>query len=263
MGITEQKNKNKLSLPKDLVKLSKKKKLSVGLEYFLKAETLRNSELFNESVRFYLSSLLIENGNFDCYMGLAMAYKHIHKYEKAIKTLNKARKLKTNSYELHYELGILYLLCENPHAAMKEFKSAILLDKSKPDAQIQLAKAHEVLGDDNMAEMIYRRIIDFFPANISVYSNLANLYMSKEKYLDAGAVYKQLLKINSNYAQAYFGLGICFEKFGKINDAIRYFRKFSELKPNSINSSEVKKHLKKLKEMLPQRTSEIAPLQVI
>ena len=263
MGILEQKDKKNVSLPKDLVKHSKKKKLSAGLEYFLKAETLRNSELFNESVRFYLSSLLIENNNFDCYMGLAMAYKHIHKYEKAIKILNKAKKIKTNSYELHYELGILYLLCENPHAALREFRSAILLNKSKVEAQIQLAKAHEVLGDDDMAEMIYKRIINFFPANISAYSNLANYYMSHENYLDAGSVYKQLLKINANYSQAYFGLGICFEKFGKINDAIRYFRKFSELKPNSINSAEVKKHLKKLKKMLPQKISKINPFQIV
>ena len=72
MGIIEQEDKKNISLPKDLVKLARKKKLSVGLEYFLKAETLRNSELFNESVRFYLSSLLIESKNFDCYMGLVL-----------------------------------------------------------------------------------------------------------------------------------------------------------------------------------------------
>ena len=257
MGIIEQEENNTVSLPKDFVKLSRKKKLSVGLEYFLKAETLRNSELFNESVRFYLSSLLIESKNFDCYMGLAMAYKHIRKYEKAINILNKARKIKTDSYELHYELGVLYLLCENPHAALREFKSAILLDKKKPEAQIQLAKAHEVLDDIEMAEMIYKRIIEFFPSNISAYNNLANLYITKEKFLDAGLVYKQILKINPNFAQAYFGLGVCFEKLGKINDSIRYFRKFSEIKPNSINSGEVKKHLQKLKSMLPQRNESI------
>ena len=253
MGIIEQEENKTVSIPEDFVKLSRKKKLSVGLEYFLKAETLRNSELFNESVRFYLSSLLIESKNFDCYMGLAMAYKHIHKYEKAIKTLDKAKKIKRNSYELHYELGILYLLCENPYAALREFKSAILLDKKKPEAQIQLAKAHEVLEDNEMAEMIYKRIIEFFPSNISAYNNLANLYITKEKYLEAGLIYKQILKINPSFAQAYFGIGICFEKLGKIGEAIRYFRKFSQIKPNSINSGEVKKHLQKLKAVLPPR----------
>ena len=154
---------------------------------------------------------------------------------------------------MHYELGILYLLCENPHAALREFKNAILLDKKKPEAQIQLAKAHEVLEDAEMAEMIYKRIIEFFPTNISAYNNLANLYLTNERFLEAGIIYKQILKINPNFSQAYFGLGICFEKLGKINDAIRYFRKFSEIKPNSINSGEVKKHLQKLKALLPQR----------
>ena len=76
-------------------------------------------------------------------------------------------------------------------------------------------------------------------------------------YFEAGAVYKQLLKINPNFPQAYFGLGICFEKLGKINDAIRYLRKFSELKPNSINSPEVKKHLNKLKAQVEVRKTDI------
>ena len=147
MGIIKEKEVKNNNLTEDLTKIAKKQKLSVGLEYFLKAETLRNSELFNEAVKFYLSSLLIENNNFDCHMGLAMAYKHIHEYKKAIKTLVRAKKIKTDSYQLHFELGVLYLLCENPHAALKEFKSAILLDKKKIEAQIQLAKAHEILED--------------------------------------------------------------------------------------------------------------------
>lgn len=256
MGIIKEEEQNKNN-KLDFTKLSRKKKLSVGLEYFLKAETLRNSELYNESVRFYLSSLLIENDNFNCYIGLAAAYKHIHEYEKAIKILLRAKKVNTRSYELHFELGILYLLCENPHAAMKEFKSAILLDKKKPDAQIQLAKAHEVLEDNEMAEMIYKRIIEFFPSNVSAYHNLANLYMNENKYFEAGFVYKQLLKINPNFPQAYFALGICFEKLGKINDAIRYFRKFSNLKPNAINSAEVKRHLDKLKSQIEVRKTDI------
>lgn len=235
------------SKAEDLNQIAKKKKINVGMQYFLKAETLRNSELYNEAVKFYLSSLLIENNNFNCYFGLAKAYKHIHEYSKAIKILNRARKINSRSYELHYELGILYLLCENPHAAMIEFKSAILLDNKKPEAQIQLAKSHEVLADNEMSEMIYKRIIEFFPNCVSAYHNLATFYMNNERYLDGGYVYKELLKINPNFQQAYFALGVCFEKLGKITDAIRYFRKFLEIKPNSINSSEVKKHLAKLK----------------
>ncbi len=139
MGIIKEENIKNTKV-EDLSKISKKKKLSTGLEYFLKAENLRNSELYNESVRFYLSSLLIENKNFDCHFGLAMAYKHIHEYEKAIKTLIKAKKIKADSYELHYELGILYLLCKNSQAAIKEFKNAILLDKKRQKPKFSLQK---------------------------------------------------------------------------------------------------------------------------
>ena len=257
MGLIKDRIFKGVSGAKDLSKISNKQKFQTGMQYFLKAETLRNSEFYNESVKFYLSSLLIENDNFNCYYGLANAYKHMHEYEKAIKTLNKAKKINSKSYELHNELGILYLLCENPHAAMKEFKSAIMIDKNRPDAQIQLAKAHEVLGDTKMALMIYQRIIDFFPSNISAYQNKANLYMSLNMYFEAAVVYKNLMQVNPSFADAYFGLGICFEKLGKITDAIRYLIKFSQLKPNSINSPEVKKHIIKLKKQLTVKPTEM------
>lgn len=247
MGIIKNIFANEKSITKNINEISKKKKLSSGLQYFLKAEALRNSELFNESVRFYLSSLLIENKNPKCYFGLAYAYKQLYEYEKAIKILNQAKKIIKNTYELHYELGILYLLCNNPQASIKELKTAILLNKEKIEAQIQLAKAHEILEDFEMAEKIYLRIIEFFPKNITTYNHLGNLYINLGMYHHAGYIYKALLKINPNFAQAYFGLGICFEKMNKINDAIRYFRKFSQLTPNSINSPEIKKHLAKLK----------------
>ena len=43
---------------------------------------------------------------------------------------------------------------------------------------------------------IYKRIIEFFPTNISAYNNLANLYLTNERFLEAGIIYKQILKIN-------------------------------------------------------------------
>ena len=117
-------------------------------------------------------------------------------------------------------------MCENPCAASIEFREAIMLDKTKIEAQLQLAKAHEVLGENDMAELMYNRIIELNPTNASAYSNKANMYMNENLYFEAGAIYNQLIKISPNFAQAYFGMGVCFEKLGKITDSIRYFKKF-------------------------------------
>ena len=53
MGITEQEEKKVVSLPKDFVKLSRRKKLSVGLEYFLKADEFGDEWAYINVARIY------------------------------------------------------------------------------------------------------------------------------------------------------------------------------------------------------------------
>lgn len=42
---------------------------------FLKADLLRNSACFKESIKYYLSSLMIDRYNYKTYLGLGIAYK--------------------------------------------------------------------------------------------------------------------------------------------------------------------------------------------
>ena len=112
------------------------------LKYSSKADLLRKSGQYKESISCYLQSAFLERNNPKTYLGLAQSYKFLNDYDKALCNLEKSAKLDSDNYEIYYEMGICYLLKSKPEEAIKCFQKSIMLDKTKLDVQLQLALAH-------------------------------------------------------------------------------------------------------------------------
>ena len=56
----------------------------------VKADALRLANMFQESIPKYLRSIFNKRDNADAYYGLALSYKALKNYDKAIETLEKA-----------------------------------------------------------------------------------------------------------------------------------------------------------------------------
>lgn len=228
-------------------KSDKKVAKSLGYHHFQKADALRLHSLFKESIKYYLKCIMVERTNEKAYVGLAMAYKQLKDYDRAIEMLLKAAKLKPESADIEYELGICHILKGCPCKSVMHLRRAIMLDNRNINAQIQLAIAHEMMEEAEIALGIYHAIIEKNPEYISAYNHLASLYMNFEDYASASAVFRRILCINPNHHQSYLGMGICFEKMGKNTMALRYYRKYTELNPESIEHKKIKSKIKNLK----------------
>lgn len=213
---------------------------------FLKADLLRNSACFKESIKYYLSSLMIDRYNYKTYLGLGIAYKTQGDYKKAIDALEKAKRMSYFTPDIHFELGICYLYSHRPCEAMNSLKNAIMLDRNNLNAQLQLAIAHEFIEEYDMAILIYQTIIENDPSFISAYNHLAAIYMNFEEFKSAGLVFSQLLKIHPDYHKAHLGLAICFDKMGQKQRAVHYYKSYMEKKPHSSHTSKIKHRITKL-----------------
>ena len=213
---------------------------------FNKADLLRNSACFKESVKYYLSALMIDRYDYRTYLGLGIAYKAQGMYEKAIESLEKAKKISYFTPDIHFELGICYLYSHRPCEAMQSLKNAIILDRNNLNAQLQLAIAHEFIEEYDMAILIYQSIIENDPAFISAYNHLAAIYMNFEEFKSAGLVFSQLLKIHPDYHKAHLGLAICFDKMGQKPRAVHYYKSYLEKKPHSQHITKIKHRISKL-----------------
>ena len=91
---------------------------------------------------------------------------------------------------------------------------------------MQLALVHEMIEEDDMALMIYQKIIETNPEYIRAYIQKATLYMHIEDYLNSAKVFKKVLRLNPDYYRAYLALGICMEKLGNSIAAKRFYKKY-------------------------------------
>ena len=217
-------------------------------KFFVKAETLRGNNEFKLSISEYLKSIFLDRKNPQTMLGLAIAYKNIQNYEKAIKYFEKAKELCDNNFEIYYHLGITQLVLNRPEDAVSNLQKAIMLNKKHLNSQIQLALAHELMQETDMALAIYQKIIDETPAFLTAYNHKAALLMSLENYTDAAVLFHSILKINPDFYRAYLGIALCFDKLHRTQDAIRYYNKYIEAKPNTINVKRIMQRLRELKE---------------
>ena len=102
-----------------------------------------------------------------------------------------------------------------------------------------------------MALMIYQRIIEVAPDFLKAYKHKAALLMSVDEYKDASTVFNQILKVKPTYTKALLGIGICFDKLKRSVDAMRYYKKFIQKKPESSHAPFVENRLFKLKKERP------------
>ena len=213
------------------------------------ADALRQQSSFREAISSYLNAILIDRENANSYYGLGLCYKNLENYKKAIRYFEKATTVNPEFYEAFYELGICHLREGIPCGAIKSFVQAIKINPEKPDAILQLGIAHQACEEDDMALMIFQKLIENSPKYIKGYEHKAELLIKLGKYKDASLLFNQIIKINPEYYRAYLGIGKCFEKLGMRVDAQRYYRKFLIKKPNSHNAPFVKSRLERLRKL--------------
>jgi len=221
------------------------KSSSVSYDFCVSGDALRLANRHQESIPKYLQAIMKDRANYDAYFGLALSYKALENYEKAIFYFSKAAEIK-DEYSVFLELGMCRYAISDYKGALKDFISAIKLEPDNYDAQVWLAMVHEELQEYNMAFLIYHNIIEKNPAYLNAYINKGTLEMSIDRYQDASSTFSQVLKLNPDFYKAYFGIALCFDKLGKYRDAKRYYTKFLTIKPNADVADFVTARLRKL-----------------
>ena len=87
-------------------------------------------------------------------------------------------------------------------------------------------------GEFSAAETIFRQIINIDPNNADAYYNLGLAQYHQGKLDKAIANYQQAIELDPNYAKAYNGLGVALYYQGKLEEAITNYQQSIELDPN-------------------------------
>ena len=90
------------------------------------------------------------------------------------------------------------------------------------------------------------------PQMLPMVQSAANI-VGMGDFLEASKTFFQLIKRNPDYYKAYLGIAMSFDKLEKYGDAIRYYKKFLNLKQFSEDALFARQRIGELKEFTPKR----------
>lgn len=90
-------------------------------------------------------------------------------------------------------------------------------------------------GDAKSAEKLYRTMVSKYPADATVYVNLAVCLGYQKRFEESSAQYKRALGLDPRSAGAYQGLGSNAYELGNDTDAIKLLTKALELEEDGLS----------------------------
>ncbi|TAN34265.1 tetratricopeptide repeat protein [Patescibacteria group bacterium] len=154
----------------------------------------------------------------------------------AVKSWGAAIELEPTNAFLRYRLANNYFLSKNISKAIEAYKQAVDLKRDFAVAHGGLALAYEADKQYDSAIESYRNALSLNPANSELIFNLGRLLYNRNKGADRAAAEKlwlEAVRLQPNYSNALYSLGLYYENLGNKTAALQYYYKVKDLNPDN------------------------------
>ncbi len=161
----------------------------------------------------------------------------------AITSLNEAIKLEPTNPQFYMNRAIAYGIDTKNDEAEADVRKAIELKSDFAQAHYQLSLVLEAKKDLDGSVKEAVTAVQLAPQALDAQLNLGRMLVNRNKegdWTNAEQVFRGILSVNKDYANALYSLGLLLEKEGKIDSARTQFRRVLELDPSN---KEVQNHL--------------------
>lgn len=180
----------------------------------------------------------IKNENSDY---VAELYEIIGRNQRNLNLINEAlfcfqiaQKLNSRSPSLYYEMGLIYFIKRNYPLARRSMEFAIKNGYDTVALRIHLGKIYYQMGMLNQAEDCFKRVLNFYPREGSLYFLLGIVYKSKVEYQLAIDAFKKAIAYGSDQKEEHLGLAEIYTRLGYWREAIQEYRYILEFEPDSF-----------------------------
>jgi len=87
-------------------------------------------------------------------------------------------------------------------------------------------------GDLEKAEDCFRQVLKLNNGYSEAYYHLGRIFFKRGKYEEAIKNYRRVIEIDPDHAKAYFSIGLIFQLHGKIREAEKFYLKAIEMNPD-------------------------------
>jgi tetratricopeptide (TPR) repeat protein len=197
------------------------------------AYVYEDCDLYEKAI-YYFDIIIKENkDNEQAYYEIANCYDVIGRYDLCIEYYDKLINIDPFSTNAWYNLGVIYTKMEQYEKSVDAFDYCLAIDDDFVAARFNKANALVELDRFEDAIEEYILTIDKEGPDSITYCNLAGCYERLNENVLAREYYKKATRINPNIAEAWFGVGLTYEKEGFMKDAISYFKRAALLEQDN------------------------------
>lgn len=154
----------------------------------------------------------------------------------AIKSLNRASELEPTNPILMWRLGNDYMAQNNSAKAIEYYQKSINLKKDYVAAYVSLTGAYETNKELDKAIDTYRNILPLGQNNSEVLFSFGRLLYNRDQKDDkdnAEKLWLEAVRVQPNYSNALYSLGLLYESYGEKTKALEYYYKVKDLNPDN------------------------------
>jgi len=204
---------------------------------FAMADDIFHTDYYKKVVKMYKKDIAKNPKDIERYYKLALAYRALEDYDKAIKIYKKIENKKPTA-KVYYNLALSYEKSFKYKESAEYILKALKLDKDNEKYLILLKELSKLLGIEYIRNKEYKEAIDLFNLNLKYnlndensYFYLGYIYQKEKRYKKAIEAYKKVLKINNKDDYSHYNLGVIYLKTNKPKMAIKNLAKAIEINP--------------------------------
>jgi len=150
----------------------------------------------------------------------AISEKQRGNYTRALELLQRASAMKLRIFELHLELGNVYLALNQTQEAIEAYLCCLEIRPENPIALFNLGLAYRKAGDHPEALLYYRRAFDMDPTFDAAALELAILQADSGQQYEAAMILSALIERNPEHRQARLTLAKIYIKASQPAEAL-------------------------------------------
>jgi tetratricopeptide (TPR) repeat protein len=196
-----------------------------------------------EALSYYLRAVDAEPDSVKARVALAFEYSASGLATEAMRQFEAAKALKPGYPDLRYNLGLVYLELERTEDAVQEFRAALNSNPNYLFARNSLALVLFENGklDEALAE--YERVFSEGLLSSDILVNIGIIYREKREFGKAVDSFNQAIRLNKEYARAYYQLGQTYQAMGQRKRARRAWKAYLERTHDEAEAADIRKAL--------------------
>ncbi|MCX7994911.1 MAG: tetratricopeptide repeat protein [candidate division WOR-3 bacterium] len=198
------------------------------------ADTYRKLNRYSQAIIYYRKVLDFNPGSYEAHFGLGITLKNLGKYDDALEEIKKSLEIKI-SPEGYRLLGEIYFNKGIIDLAIKNFQEAIMLDPSSAEAHFFLGFALGEKGLHKEGREEIKKAIQLNPALAQFEPNLPIELKEHKGYLEFLKEQLGVPRSSVNEYQVHFNLGVTYRNKGLFTEAKREFEEALKLKSDDAD----------------------------